>query len=92
MIITGHVWWEKKNIFGIGQASAQWELDAALALYLQGSAAVANMEKIVKMRLVLQLYISLAPQYHVFMGGTIPGSYHKLEKIVSVLRTLRIWC
>ncbi|PBK58806.1 hypothetical protein ARMSODRAFT_1027930 [Armillaria solidipes] len=83
MIITSHVWWEKKNIFGTGQASAQRELDAALALYLQGSAAVANVEKIVKMRLVLQLYISLAPQYHVFVGGTIPGSYHKLEKIMK---------
>ncbi|PBK59666.1 hypothetical protein ARMSODRAFT_1027212 [Armillaria solidipes] len=83
MIITSHVWWEKKNIFGTGQASAQRELDAALALYLQGSATVANVEKIVKMRLVLQLYISLAPQYHVFVGGTIPGSYHKLEKIMK---------
>lgn len=82
LIVTGHVWWEKKNIFGIGQALAQRELDAALALYLQGTAAAENMEKVVKMRLVLHLYITLAPQYHVFVGGTIPGSYHKLEKIM----------
>ncbi|KAK0184536.1 hypothetical protein F5146DRAFT_1006524 [Armillaria mellea] len=83
LIVMGHVWWEKKNIFGIGQASAQQELDAALALYLQGSAMAANVEKVVKMRLVLQLYKALASQYHVFMGGTIPGSYHKLEKIMK---------
>ncbi|KAK0434668.1 uncharacterized protein EV420DRAFT_1488578 [Desarmillaria tabescens] len=41
------------------------------------------MEKIIKWKLILQLYVALPPQYHVFVGGTIPGSYHKLAKIMK---------
>ncbi|KAK0450577.1 uncharacterized protein EV420DRAFT_741101 [Desarmillaria tabescens] len=41
------------------------------------------MEKIVKMKLVLELYASLPSHYHVFVGGTIPGSYYKIEKIMK---------
>ncbi|SJL14895.1 uncharacterized protein ARMOST_18371 [Armillaria ostoyae] len=88
MVMFGHIWWERKQLFGVRRDLALRELNAAtLTNAIDSGATRPSPERIVHLRLVLLLYEHLPAAYHPLVGGSITGEYHKLEKIMKKAAT-----
>ncbi|KAK0479790.1 hypothetical protein IW261DRAFT_1419845 [Armillaria novae-zelandiae] len=88
MVMFGHIWWERKHLFGVRRDLAIRELNAAtLTNAIDTGVTKPLPERIVQLRLVLLLYEHLPAAYHLLVGRTITGEYHKLEKIMKKAAT-----
>ncbi|PBK83686.1 hypothetical protein ARMGADRAFT_1089124 [Armillaria gallica] len=84
MVMFSHIWWERKQLFGVQRDLALCELNATtLTNAFDSSITKPLPERIIHLHLVLLLYEHLPAAYHPLVGGSITGEYHKLEKIVS---------
>lgn len=85
MVMFGHIWWERKQLFGVRRDLVLCELNATtLTNAFDSGITKPSPERIIHLCLVLLLYEHLPAAYHPLVGGSITGEYHKLEKIVSV--------
>ncbi|KAK0475753.1 hypothetical protein IW261DRAFT_1422040 [Armillaria novae-zelandiae] len=88
MVMFGHIWWERKHLFGVQHDLAIHELNAAtLTNAIDTGITKPSPEWIVQLQLVLLLYKHLPAAYHLLVGRTIMGEYHKLEKIMKKAAT-----
>ncbi|KAK0500067.1 hypothetical protein EDD18DRAFT_1348867 [Armillaria luteobubalina] len=84
MVMFGHIWWERKHLFGVQHDLAIRELNAATLMNaIDTGVTKPSPERIVQLQLILLLYEHLPAAYHPLVGRTITGEYHKLEKIMK---------
>ncbi|KAK0486689.1 hypothetical protein EDD18DRAFT_1360704 [Armillaria luteobubalina] len=88
MVMFGHIWWERKQLFGVQRDLAIRELNAAtLTNAIDSGIKKPSPERIIHLHLILLLYEHLPAAYHPLVGGSITGEYHKLEKIMKKAAT-----
>ncbi|KAK0477242.1 hypothetical protein IW261DRAFT_1566110 [Armillaria novae-zelandiae] len=90
MVVFGHVWFERKDLFGIGLEAAHRQLNAAtLTNALDTSVERPSPDQITVLQLVLKLYELLPKVFHPLADATITGKYHRLYKIMKDVGGLR---
>ncbi|KAK0494362.1 hypothetical protein EDD18DRAFT_1355763 [Armillaria luteobubalina] len=88
MVMFGHIWWERKQLFGVQHDLAIRELNATMLTNAIDSGIKKPLpEQIAHLCLVLLLYEHIPAAYHPLVGGSITGEYHKLEKIMKKAAT-----
>ncbi|KAK0493801.1 hypothetical protein EDD18DRAFT_1356280 [Armillaria luteobubalina] len=86
MVIFGHVWWDRKGLFGAGldQESARPELDATiLTNSLDTGVQRPSKDRVAVLRLILKLYEFLPEAFRPLVNATIKGDYLKLYKMMK---------
>ncbi|KAK0209731.1 hypothetical protein IW262DRAFT_1468399 [Armillaria fumosa] len=90
MVVFGHVWFERKGLFGIGLESARRQLNAAiLTNAIDTGVERPSPDRIVVLRLVLKLYEFLPSVFYPLADATVTGEYHRMYKIMKEVRSLR---
>ncbi|KAK0213710.1 hypothetical protein IW262DRAFT_1301177 [Armillaria fumosa] len=78
MVIFGHVWFERKGLFGIGLESAHRQLDAAILTNAINTGVERPLpDRIVVLQLVLKLYEFLPSVFYLLADATVTGEYHR---------------
>ncbi|KAK0472459.1 hypothetical protein IW261DRAFT_1424287 [Armillaria novae-zelandiae] len=84
MVIFGHVWWDRKGLFGAGLdlETAHHELDATtLTNSLDTSVQRPSKDRVAVLRLILKLYEFLPEVFRPLVNATIKSDYLKLYKM-----------
>ncbi|KAK0499395.1 hypothetical protein EDD18DRAFT_1349572 [Armillaria luteobubalina] len=86
MVIFGHVWWDRKSLFGAGldQESACHKLNATiLTNSLDTGVQRPSKDHVAVLQLILKLYEFLPEAFHPLINATIKGNYLKLYKMMK---------
>ncbi|KAK0470694.1 hypothetical protein IW261DRAFT_1572966 [Armillaria novae-zelandiae] len=86
MVVFGHVWWDRKGLFGAGLdlETARHELDATtLTNSLDTSVQRPSKDHVAVLQLILKLYEFLPEVFCPLINATIKGDYLKLYKMMK---------
>ncbi|KAK0215013.1 hypothetical protein IW262DRAFT_1300252 [Armillaria fumosa] len=74
MVMFGHIWWERKHLFGVQCDLAIHELNATTFMNaIDSGITKPSPEHIIQLQLILLLYKHLPAAYHLLVGGSIMG-------------------
>ncbi|KAK0471117.1 hypothetical protein IW261DRAFT_1572337 [Armillaria novae-zelandiae] len=86
MVVFGHVWWDRKGLFGAGLdlETAHRELDATiLTNSLDTGVQRPSKDRVAVLWLILKLYEFLPEVFRPLVNATIKGDYLKLYKMMK---------